>query len=184
MSKPTGEKSEGKNRPIATRIQHRTRQPERTAQVLKERTAQVLKIEMTLKDARDTYYTYSGKLSDVARQLSFAGIAVIWIFRAGDKAAIGFIWDRHLLLPLTLFVGSLTADLFQYAYASLAWAIFHRAKEKAFDRPQQDGKKAPDDFKAHPAINYPTLFFFWSKAVIVMVGHLILLRHLASVLWQ
>jgi hypothetical protein len=40
---------------------------------------------MKLQKARDTYYEYSGKLSDITRQLSFAGIAIVWIFRAGDK---------------------------------------------------------------------------------------------------
>ncbi len=36
---------------------------------------------MKLSDYRETYYEFSGKLSDVSRQLSFAGIALIWLFK-------------------------------------------------------------------------------------------------------
>jgi hypothetical protein len=35
---------------------------------------------MKLKDARELYYFYSGKTSDVIRQIGLAGIAIIWIF--------------------------------------------------------------------------------------------------------
>ena len=36
---------------------------------------------MKLKDAREIYYFYSGKTSDLVRQLGLAGIAVIWLFK-------------------------------------------------------------------------------------------------------
>ncbi len=140
---------------------------------------------MTLKEARETYYSYSGKLSEITRQLSFAGIAVIWIFRVGDKPATGFVWDKTLLLPLVLFVAALGCDLLQYLYASFAWGVFHRCKEKQFrEMRAKDGERVEDDFKAHRAINWPTLFFFWSKAFIAAAGHTLLLKHLAGVLWK
>lgn len=37
---------------------------------------------MKLKDAREHYYFYSGKTSDLVRQLGLAGIAVIWLFKS------------------------------------------------------------------------------------------------------
>ena len=36
---------------------------------------------MKLSDYRETYYEFSGKASDVTRQLAFAGIAIVWIFK-------------------------------------------------------------------------------------------------------
>ena len=35
----------------------------------------------TLKDYRADFYTFTGKASDITRQLAFAGIALIWIFK-------------------------------------------------------------------------------------------------------
>ena len=43
---------------------------------------------MKLRNYRQTYYDYSGKASDIARQLSFAGIAIIWIFKIQKDTSI------------------------------------------------------------------------------------------------
>ena len=57
---------------------------------------------MKLKDARDLYYFYSGKTSDLVRQLGLAAIAVIWIFKfeVGGTPKI----PNDLGLPLALIV--------------------------------------------------------------------------------
>jgi hypothetical protein len=39
---------------------------------------------MKLEKYLDTFYWFLGKTSDVARQLAFAAIAVIWVFRYTD----------------------------------------------------------------------------------------------------
>jgi len=43
---------------------------------------------MNLQDYRDDFYTYSGKASDISRQLAFAGIAIIWIFKKEVPATV------------------------------------------------------------------------------------------------
>src|SRR5262245_20433761 len=111
---------------------------------------------MTLKDAYDRYYNRSTKLSDVVRQLNFAGIAIIWLFRTGDKNG-GIPFHNFLLWPLGFLIVSATCDLLQYVYASAAWGIFHRNKEKKL-RNDSDAT-----FRAPAVINRPTLFFFWGK---------------------
>src|SRR5882724_5194543 len=88
---------------------------------------------MKLKDALKIYYERSTKLSDVVRQLNFAGIAVIWLFRTGDKTG-GIPYSECLLWPLGLLIGSATFDLLHYAYASAAWGIFHRVKKKKISK--------------------------------------------------
>jgi hypothetical protein len=125
---------------------------------------------MKLKDARDNYYVSSGKLSDVVRQLSFAGIAVIWIFRVGDKPG-GIAYSTELLIPMACFVMSLGLDFLQYFYASTAWSRFHRYKELS-------GVDNNEDFKAPAWLNVPTLIFFYSKAVLIFGGYIFLLMEI------
>jgi hypothetical protein len=40
---------------------------------------------MKLKEYLETFYTFSEKTSNIARQLGFAGIALIWVFRGTNK---------------------------------------------------------------------------------------------------
>lgn len=127
---------------------------------------------MKLSDARDHYYTFSGKVSDVARQLCFAGIAVIWIFAVGDSVS-GFSLPAELIWPLTFFILGLAFDLLHYLIAAASWGIFHRVKEK-----QHIGEDT--DFGAPAYINYAPLTFFWGKAIATLVGYGQLLSAIAS----
>ncbi|ELV8595256.1 hypothetical protein [Vibrio fluvialis] len=121
---------------------------------------------MKLSDSREHYYTATGSLSTVARQLAFAGIAVIWIFV--QKQGTQYIIPQSLLWPLYLFVLGLAFDLLQYVYASAAWGIFSRSKELSVGPETK--------FKAPPYINWPTNVFFWlkSSALILAYGALLL----------
>lgn len=53
---------------------------------------------MQLKDTRESYQFFSGKASEIVRQLGFAGIAVIWVF----KVTVG---DRQIVPPELLPAG-------------------------------------------------------------------------------
>ena len=65
---------------------------------------------MNLQDYRDDFYTYSGKASDISRQLAFAGIAIIWIFKK-KVPATGLTVPSELILPGILIVLALGVDL-------------------------------------------------------------------------
>ncbi len=152
---------------------------------------------MELKDARAAADTFSGKASDVSRQLAFAGIAVIWILRVGDKTG-GIQYAGALLLPLLMFVASLALDLLHYVYGAVAWLSFHRIKELELkDAPAETKTKAPrwihringpssntsptgPKFKAPRCINWPTNFFFYGKLVLNILAYLQLL----SFIWK
>ena len=43
---------------------------------------------MKLSEYKKTYEDFSGKASNVVRQLSFAGIAVIWIFKVQSNGSL------------------------------------------------------------------------------------------------
>ena len=130
---------------------------------------------MNLKDARDYYNQRSSKLSDVVRQLNFAGIAIIWLFRTGEKAG-GIPYNDSLLWPLGLLVGSATFDLLHYAYASAAWGIFHRVKEKQLHNDENAQFLAPD------AINWLSNIFFWGKALLTIAAYILLVIYIAHYL--
>ncbi len=55
---------------------------------------------MKLADLKETKNYYTQKLSDVNRNLSFAGIAVIWIFEYGESGA--FKIPEGLVIPVVL----------------------------------------------------------------------------------
>lgn len=112
---------------------------------------------MKLKDALENYYVYSGKASDIARQLALGGIAIIWVFQATDGASRTL--PTELFLPLKLIVAALAADLLQYVIGGLLWSTYHRFKES---------RSSPDaSFKAPFVINWPSLGFYYAKVALV-----------------
>lgn len=72
---------------------------------------------MKLSDYKKDYQEFSGKASDVARQLAFAGIVLIWIFRVEGPQAQRL--PEQLLLPSALLVLALGADLLQYILSTI-----------------------------------------------------------------
>jgi len=76
-----------------------------------------------LSEYKKDYYAFTGKLSDINRQIAFAGIAIIWIFKTSTKT--GFKLDDNLIAPAIFIVLGLAFDMFQYIYQSLTWTIFY-----------------------------------------------------------
>jgi hypothetical protein len=128
---------------------------------------------MTRKDAREIYYKASNTLSEVTRQLSLAGIAVIWIFKVGESSAGGIKFQPVFVWPLVLFILALGFDLFQYTYKSAAWGVFHTLK----------ARQNSDDFEAPDAINWPTLLFFWGKVILTVLAYCALLYDIGAQLF-
>ena len=82
---------------------------------------------MKLEDAQKHFFDLPGLASASARQLAFAGIAVVWIL----ATAVNVVEQPALRAPLIIFVLALTFDLFQYYVGAALWATFARRKEKA-----------------------------------------------------
>ena len=122
-----------------------------------------------LEKYRADYYFHSGKASDVARTLALSGLAVIWIFRettdSGPSLPNAFFW------PALLIVLSLAFDLLQYTVAAAIWGRFARQHEKL-------GKRPTDEVTANRKLNWPALFFFWSKLGFVILAYVLLLKFL------
>lgn len=129
---------------------------------------------MKLKDARDNYYFYSGKTSDLVRQLGLAGIAVIWMFK-NEVHGVPKI-PEALSLPLILIVLGLAFDLLQYAVATSIWGIFQRQKEVS-------GIAEDAEFLSPKQFNWPGIVFFVLKVVSIIAAYVYLLRHLARTIF-
>lgn len=123
---------------------------------------------MILEDARQHYYTFSGSLSNVNRQLCFAGIAVIWIF-ASKNVEGSYTLPSSLMFPLGFFVLGLALDLLHYIVASATWGTFHRLREKS-------GIGENTDFGAPWYINFTPNILFWFKVFSTLIGYGALLK--------
>jgi|SRR6266850_4650742 len=124
---------------------------------------------MALKDFRDAYYTYSGKASDITRQLGFAGIAIVWIFKTqqADKYSI----PQALFWPAVLITTSLALDLLHYLVSSASWGIFVRMKERA-------GIQDDAEIEAPDWINWIPNALFWAKVALMGWAYVHLIRYM------
>ena len=116
----------------------------------------------TLAEVRQGYYGFTGKASEGVRQLAFAGIAVIWVFKTGDGTDVKV--PDPLLLPGLLLVAALFADLLQYVVAALLWGWFARRQERS-------GVLPDDEISADRAINWPALTLYYLKIVLVLSAY-------------
>lgn len=83
---------------------------------------------MKLSEIRKAYEDISGSLSKFNRQLAFAGIGIVWLFRATDDNGNTAI-DSELITPILCFVVSFCFDLLQYFWQSYAWYIYYWYKK-------------------------------------------------------
>lgn len=126
---------------------------------------------MKLSGYREAYEWYSGKASDVARQLALAGIGVVWVFslESGGTKSV----PQTLRQPLFLFCIALLSDLIHYVVAAISWGSFHRRHEKTLVRIGAD-----PDLEASRWMNYPGFVLFGLKIVSVIAGFVLLLGYL------
>lgn len=124
---------------------------------------------MKLSQYKKDYHEFSGKASDVTRQLAFAGVAVIWIFKIGGayKPQI----PTPLLMPLALLVSTLAFDLLQYVVSAIIWGIFYRYNESKLKNLSED----PMLF-ASRYLNWPGILFFFLKIATVIIAYGLLIR--------
>jgi hypothetical protein len=117
---------------------------------------------MQLSDARSAYEALSGKASDIVRQLSLAGIGLIWIFRMGsDKEPV---IDQGLLRAALFIFLALLLDFLQYLTGTIIWFLYFRFKET-------HGTLVSDEFLAPPQLNWPMWTLFYLKSGTMLVAY-------------
>jgi hypothetical protein len=125
---------------------------------------------ITLKESRENYYYHSGKVSDIARQLGFAAIALIWVFRVQLPSG-RYVVPTRLLVPGLPAVIALSLDFLHYIAGSLAWGVYSRQQER-------QGKAETDLVAPSDSINWPALFLFWAKVALIVATYVLLLVYL------
>src|SRR5215216_3546154 len=124
---------------------------------------------MNLQDYRQTFYDYSGKLSDVCRQLAFSAIAVVWLFKSESDGIPHF--PERLVLPSVFVIACLTLDLLQYLLGSLIWRSFYRSKEKM-------GMTSEQEIDHSIWLEFPILTTFYLKVALLLVAYCLILAFL------
>jgi len=126
---------------------------------------------MKLKDCRENYYFHTGKVSEISRQLAFAGLALIWIF-IGLEIQETLAIPNALIWPGILILVTLALDFLHYLTAAAIWGIYGRAKERA-------GISQSTEFKAPRHLNWPAIVLFILKATAIIIAYILLIRFLA-----
>jgi len=131
-------------------------------------------ILMKLSDYKKDYYEFSGKASDVARMATFAGIALIWVFKMDGEAVPCL--PSELVLPAGLFALALAADLLHYVVATVTWGVFHRWRERKLEDPNKDPETS------HPScLEYPIVSLFVLKFIFTVTGYVFVMLYIARV---
>lgn len=121
---------------------------------------------------REAVKEYSGEASGVIRQLSYAGIALAWIFHldVGGAPAV----PQQIMLPLFLLVLTLAFDLFQYL-SGMAVGYF---RLDVMERRQLGAVRATllGFLHRHP----PVRILFGLKAVSLILAYTVLLYFFAG----
>ncbi len=124
---------------------------------------------MKLQDYREFFDSFSGKASDVSRQLAFAEIAIVWTFAVGKENDKKILDD--MLWPAIALVAFLATDFLQYASASVVWGVYYRHLE----RRHKDTANIP---RHSVLLTWPQFGFFWLKLGLFCVAYVLMLRAL------
>lgn len=131
---------------------------------------------MKVKDYRADFYTFTGKASDLNRQLALAGIAIIWLFKKDTIPGMSI--PREMLWPGALIVASLATDIIHYCAASLIWRSVYRRLEDA-------GKDDEDDTTHSVWLERPLWALFCLKIALVLAAYALILKYfLAAILFR
>lgn len=126
---------------------------------------------MNLKKLGEDKDYHTSKLSQVHRQLAFAGIAVIWIFAITVDNTIEI--EKGLIIPLVLFVTALVLDLTHLTYQAIVWGVWHWGLihiKKIVDQESEIGES-----RILTGISW---FLYISKIIALIAGYFLLIVHL------
>lgn len=117
---------------------------------------------MKLEDARAAYEALSGKASDIVRQISLAGVGLIWVFKSGTGNSLSL--DPPLLKAALFIFLALVFDFLQYVLGTTIWFAYFRHREK-------QGTKEDDEFLAPKQLNWPAWSLFYLKSAMMLVAY-------------
>jgi len=132
---------------------------------------------MNLGDIKNAYEDLSSKASDIVRQLSLAGIALVWVLKSTSLPLEGrtsYALPPQLMRAALCVVFALTLDLLQYLVGTSIWFIYFRYTERR-------GISAEEQFNAPTSLNWPTWCLFYLKTIFLMIAYV---KYLIPFLWS
>lgn len=119
---------------------------------------------MTVKELREDYVRYSTTVSSLCRNLSFAGIGVIWIFKIEKTTMI----PHSLYSPLLLFIIALIVDLAQYVIQTGIWYLYYlRHKPNSNSKETEESKQVNEP----EWVNIIPWIFWLGKLLFVAIAY-------------
>lgn len=133
-----------------------------------------------LTDYLDDVGELSGKASDVLRQFALGGIAITWIFKGSTTPILPSI----LIWALGYLATGLAIDFLHYFSTALMWSRFHSHHEnRLYKEKDKNPKIDMDPVIDHPDwMVWPSFFFFWLKAISVILGYICIIKYLIPLL--
>jgi hypothetical protein len=125
---------------------------------------------MNVKDCHEFYYFYTGKVSDIVRQLGLAGIAIVWLFKS--EAGGRIVLPNLLVWAAVLVLAGLVVDLLQYVAGSLCWGFYGRCKDRA--------KVPEEEFRAPGWINTPAIACLMLKVPLILAAYVFIFIYLGQ----
>lgn len=120
-------------------------------------------------DVLAEYRHHSERTSEKVRQLAFAALGVVWIFRPNDTLTL----PAELFRAGTAAVIALALDFTHSLFGTGVWGWVHRTKELT-------GVSASDEFRMKAWINWPANSLFVLKVVALFVSYLYLLGYMVE----
>jgi hypothetical protein len=124
---------------------------------------------------------YTGKASEIVRQMLLGGIGLIWLFKETDGAISRI--DKSLLYPAFTISVALIFDLLQYVVGGHIWKRFFREKErdvikslKGISQPTEDERDP--DLKAPESLRNSIYFFYWGKIVLMILSYIMIIKYI------
>lgn len=99
-------------------------------------------IKKPLKSYREDFESITKNLSDIFRNLSFAGIGIIWIFK--NNSLNSKIIPDALYSPLVLLIIALALDFMQYLWKGINYYAFYKRNEILYDKKKLTEKDIED----------------------------------------
>lgn len=133
---------------------------------------------MKLSEFRKRSNEYTAKASEITRQLSLAGIAIIWLFKnenTGSVETTTHLLDKYLLWPLFFLSVSLLLDLVQYLIGGIIWINFFRKEEDKLQNTSDD-----PDIKAPKKYNKPIYVVYYTKIVMMVLAYIFIICYLTD----
>lgn len=131
---------------------------------------------MKLKDYKNTYEYFSGKLSDICRNLSFMGFGVVWILIGGIENLKPDKIPFALKLVLIGLVLSLLMDVLHYTYQTIVWYYYFRHLEK------RDGTDSDVKLTAPIWIAGVAWILFGLKILLMFISYVALLVFISRII--